>query len=114
MPSDWCYVNNFSNEYAPKAIKLPSGKAKVFQKDMKSFVEAAKNALRRAFENEDYEARRETTIKQVESKRKQLIEQLNTEAQREGLIIKNKHFFHFRKKLQLKHLIPPSSLLPVT
>ncbi len=89
MPSDWCYVNNFSNEYAPKAIKLPSGKAKVFQKDMKSFVEAAKNALRRAFENEDYEARRETTIKQVESKRKQLIEQLNTEAQREGLIIKN-------------------------
>ncbi len=26
----------------------------------------------------------------------------------------SKHSFHFRKKLQLKHLIPPSSLLPVT
>ena len=26
VPSDWCYVNNFSNQYEPKAIKLPPGK----------------------------------------------------------------------------------------
>lgn len=89
VPSDWCYVNNFNNEFAPKAIRLPPGKAKVFQNDMKSFVEAAKDALRRAFESDDYVARRETTIKQVESRRKQLISQLNAEAQQEGFVIKN-------------------------
>src|SRR5512138_2732499 len=42
-PSDWCYVNNFNNEYGPKAIKLPSGKGKGFQKDMKEFVESSKH-----------------------------------------------------------------------
>jgi hypothetical protein len=88
-PSDWCYVNNFSNEYGPKAIKLPPGKGKVFQKDMKDFVESAKHSLRRAFESEDYALKRENTIKNVEAKRKQLIDQLNAEAQREGFLIQS-------------------------
>ena len=26
VPNDWCYVNNFSNPYEPKAIKLPPRK----------------------------------------------------------------------------------------
>lgn len=29
VPSDWCYVNNFSNEYEPKVVKLPSGGGKI-------------------------------------------------------------------------------------
>ncbi len=89
VPPDWCYVNNFQDEYTPKAIKLPPGKGKVFQKDMKSFVEDAKRALRKAFESEDYAARRENTVKQVEVQRKQLIEQLNLEAQKEGFVIQS-------------------------
>jgi lon-related putative ATP-dependent protease len=89
VPPDWCYVNNFNDEYTPKAIKLPPGKAKVFQKDMKSFVDDTKRALRKAFESEDYAARRENTIKQVEVQRKALIEQLNIEAQKEGFIIQS-------------------------
>jgi lon-related putative ATP-dependent protease len=88
-PADWCYVNNFSNEYGPKAIKLPPGKGKIFQKDMKEFIESAKRSLRRAFESEDYAQKRENTVKNVEEKRKQLIEQLNSEAQREGFVIQS-------------------------
>ncbi len=89
VPPDWCYVNNFNDEYIPKAIKLPSGKGKVFQKDMKTFVDDTKRALRKAFESEDYATRRENTVKQVESQRKSLIEQLNTEAQKDGFIIQS-------------------------
>ncbi len=89
IPSDWCYVNNFNDEYTPKAIKLPPGKGKIFQKNMKNFVEDTKRALRKAFESEDYAARRENTIKQVESQRKALIEQLNVEAQKDGFIIQS-------------------------
>ncbi len=87
VPPDWCYVNNFNDEYTPKAIKLPSGKGKVFQKDMKNFVEETKRALRKAFESEDYAARRESTIKQVEAQRKALIDQLNVEAQKDSFVI---------------------------
>ena len=30
VPPDWCYVNNFNDEYTPKAIKLPPGKGESF------------------------------------------------------------------------------------
>jgi lon-related putative ATP-dependent protease len=87
VPPDWCYVNNFVDEYTPKAIKLPPGKAKEFHKGMKTFIDDAKRALRKAFESEDYAARRENTIKAVETQRKQLIDQLNVEAEKESFVI---------------------------
>ncbi len=87
VPSDWCYVNNFSNQYEPRAIKLEPGKGKEFREDMKGFVENAKTALPKAFESEDYAARREATVRQLENQRKQLIEQLNIKAQQEGFVI---------------------------
>jgi lon-related putative ATP-dependent protease len=87
VPPDWCYVNNFANPYEPKAIQLPAGKGKEFHEDMKNFIENVKNALPKAFESEDYAARREATIRVLENQRKQLIEELNVKAQREGFVI---------------------------
>ncbi len=87
IPPDWCYVNNFSNQYEPKAIQLPAGKGKEFRQDMKNFIENIKNDLPKAFESEDYAARRESTIRGLENQRKQLIEELSIKAQREGFVI---------------------------
>ena len=87
VPSDWCYVYNFSNQYEPKAIQLPSGKGKEFRDDMKNFIENVKTALPKAFESEDYVARRDATLRGLENQRKQLIDTLNSKAQREGFVI---------------------------
>ena len=87
LPFDWCYVNNFSNEYEPKALKLSAGKGKEFQSDMRSFVGNARTALPKAFESEDYARKRDATISALEEQRKKLTEQLNSEAQREGFVI---------------------------
>lgn len=87
VPSDWCYVNNFSNQYEPQAIQLPSGKGKEFHDDMKGFIENVRSALPKAFESEDYVAKREATLRGLESRRKELIDGLNTKAQSEGFII---------------------------
>jgi lon-related putative ATP-dependent protease len=87
VPPDWCYVNNFGNQYEPKAIQLPSGKGREFRDDMKNFIDNVKTALPKAFESEDYVARREGTIRDLEKQRKQLIDSLNAEAQREGFVI---------------------------
>jgi len=87
VPPDWCYVNNFANPYEPKAIQLPAGKGKEFRADMKNFIENVKNALPKAFESEDYATRREATIQGLENQRKQLIDDLNQKAQREGFVI---------------------------
>jgi predicted ATP-dependent protease len=87
VPPDWCYVNNFSNEYEPKAMKLPSGRGRDFQRDMKAFVQNVRSALPKAFESEDYATKRDATIKVLESQRKELVDHLNAEAQRAGFII---------------------------
>ena len=87
VPPDWCYVNNFGNQYEPKAIQLPAGKGKDFHSDMKTFIENVRNALPKAFESEDYVARREGTIRELEAQRKRLIDDLNAKAQSEGFVI---------------------------
>jgi lon-related putative ATP-dependent protease len=89
VPSDWCYVNNFSNEYEPKAIKLPPGKGKDFQKNMKDLVDDARRALTKAFQSEDYAKKREATINAVEDQSKELISQLNAAAQKAGFMIQS-------------------------
>jgi lon-related putative ATP-dependent protease len=87
VPPDWCYVNNFSNQYAPKAIQLPSGKGKAFEDDVKNLIDNIQTALPKAFESEDYTRRREETVKGLEKQRKELIDQLNAKAQQENFII---------------------------
>ena len=89
VPPDWCYVNNFSNSYEPKAIQLPAGKGKEFQSDMKNLIESIRTALPKAFESDDYAARREATIRGLERQRKELIDKLNAKAQQEGFIIQS-------------------------
>ena len=88
-PSDWCYVNNFANQYEPKSIKLPAGKGKEFRDEMKNFIDSIRTALPKAFESEDYVARREATLRGLENQRKELIDELNAKAQREGFIIQS-------------------------
>ncbi len=88
-PPDWCYVNNFSNQYEPKAIKLPSGKGKEFRDDVKNLIENIRTALPKAFESDDYTTKREATIRVLENQRKELIDQLNAKAQEAGFVIQS-------------------------
>jgi Cdc6-like AAA superfamily ATPase len=87
IPLDWCYVNNFTNQYEPKAIQLPAGKGKEFHNDMKTFIGNVRTALPKGFESEDYVAKREDTVRTLERQRKTLIDEINIKAQREGFVI---------------------------
>ena len=89
VPPDWCYVNNFANQYEPKAIQLHAGKGKEFQKDVKNLIENIRSALPKAFESEDYSRKREATLRSLEGQRKDLIDKLNAKAQQEGFVIQS-------------------------
>ncbi|MBN1357642.1 AAA family ATPase [Candidatus Bathyarchaeota archaeon] len=89
VPHEWCYVNNFSNQYQPDAIQLPAGKGQEFQKDVKNLIETIRTALPKAFESDDYAARREATIRMLEKQRKEVIDKLSVKAQQEGFIIQS-------------------------
>ncbi|UCE29484.1 MAG: AAA family ATPase [Candidatus Bathyarchaeota archaeon] len=87
VPNDWCYVNNFSNPFEPRAIQLSPGRGNKFQKDMKSFIDEIRNILPKAFESEDYAKKREAVLRSVDEERKGLLSRLTAKAQREGFVL---------------------------
>ena len=86
-PSDWCYVNNFKDENAPNALKLPAGMGREFRDAMDKFVDEMKKALTKAFESEDYSQRRASTMKGFENEQNKLWQQMNEKASGYGFVI---------------------------
>ena len=57
-PADWIYVNNFENPNRPRALKLPSGRARPLAKAMIGVIDELRNTLPAMFEGEEYQTRR--------------------------------------------------------
>ncbi|MGD8947623.1 MAG: AAA family ATPase, partial [Desulfobacterales bacterium] len=53
-PQDWCLVNNYKDEFRPRVIAVPPGKAVSFSKKMEKFIEDLKTDLPNAFESKPY------------------------------------------------------------
>lgn len=69
-PDDWCYVNNFQNPEAPRALRLPAGRGSGFRSDMRALTEEIRLAIPAAFEGEDYRSQ----IKGLEAESQREIE----------------------------------------
>lgn len=89
VPPDWCYVNNFVDPFVPRAIKLPPGRGKEVQRNIKNFIDEVRSVLPKAFESEDYATKREAAIRAIEEERARLVAQLNEKAQKEGFVIQS-------------------------
>src|SRR2546426_142113 len=88
VPSDWVYVNNFENPYEPKTLKLPPGRAKVFQKDLKNLVDQAKRAVPAALQNEEFVLRGNSITKKAVAERNQSLSDLNKQAEIHGYTVR--------------------------
>jgi lon-related putative ATP-dependent protease len=53
-PDDWCLVNNFEDEFRPRAIALPPGRGSSFAKKISRLVNDLKKEIPKAFESEAY------------------------------------------------------------
>ncbi|WP_456432977.1 Lon protease family protein [Thermosulfuriphilus sp.] len=83
-PSDWCYVHNFKDPDHPKAIELPPGRGREFQKDMAELVETLKTKIPELFEGEAYINRKEEIIRQFNRRRASIFEELEKRVRAEG------------------------------
>ncbi len=88
-PSDWCYVNNFRDSYQPRALRFPTGKARVFQKDLKKFIEDVKRAVLSALQSDELSNRREAVSKKAEEERDKILSGLNAEAEKYSFAIQS-------------------------
>ncbi len=86
-PSDWCYVNNFRNEYEPRAISFPPGTGKAFQAAVAALIAEVRLSLPKAFDSDEYAVQRDSTVKAIEAERNELFGQLNQRAQEQGFVL---------------------------
>jgi lon-related putative ATP-dependent protease len=88
VPPDVCYVNNFEKQqHKPPYLLLPPGKGKEFREDMKHLIEDVKNALKAAFENEEYQNRRQTLAQEFQEQQQQAFEELQRRAKERNLTV---------------------------
>jgi len=88
VPSDWVYVNNFKNSYEPKAVKLPSGRGKVFADDMDDFIGSIRELLPKTFSSKDYAEKKESITRGIEEQKNRLLQHLRKKAHQQGFALK--------------------------
>ncbi|HYB09069.1 MAG TPA: ATP-binding protein [Alphaproteobacteria bacterium] len=84
-PSDWSYVNNFSDARRPRCLRLPAGRAAPLRDAMKRLVADMRIALPAAFEREDYRARREVIDQQIKHCHEEAFGALQQKAEKKGV-----------------------------
>jgi len=86
-PVDWCMVNNFKDEYHPKAVSVPKGKATRFSKTMNKLIDDLKKELPKAFEHESYQQRQSEIQKKYTDQQKDIIKKLEASASQHNIQI---------------------------
>jgi lon-related putative ATP-dependent protease len=79
-PPDWCMVNNFKDEYRPKAISVPEKKAMRFSKTVSKLIDDLKVELPKAFEHESYQQKLSEIQKVYTDQQKDIIKKLEASA----------------------------------
>lgn len=87
VPPDWCYVNNFEDSSKPRILSLPAGEGTNLSQKMKNLVEEAQNALKSAFESEEYQNRRQAIEQELKEAHQKAFEELQKKAQERGLTV---------------------------
>jgi Predicted ATP-dependent protease len=81
VPSDWCYVHNFTHPAKPRALRLEPGQGRGFQLDMAELIDELSIAIPAAFDGDEYRSR--TGELESESRRREVdaINQIREEAE---------------------------------
>ena len=79
-PSDWCYVNNFKDEYEPAALSFPAGEGKIFAHDMKELLKHMKDSLIKVFESKQYQDEQQSIIEDLDKKSQEMFQIIQQKA----------------------------------
>ncbi|WP_303969188.1 ATP-binding protein [Sporosarcina ureae] len=85
---DWCYVNNFEDEYKPKVLKLPVGLGNQLKKSMEQLLNDLKLDIPNAFSENNRQKNRTSIIQKYKEKVDQVYKQTNEIATENGFILK--------------------------
>ncbi|MFQ6014178.1 MAG: Lon protease family protein [Anaerolineae bacterium] len=76
IPNDWGYVNNFSDPYRPRALRLPPGGGCAFRDGVDQLLSEIGEEIPRAFQSEQYEQHKVQISRTLDEKRNALFQRL--------------------------------------
>ena len=86
-PDEWCYVNNFSDPYRPRALRLPPGRGSELDSRMSAMITDAKERVPRTFTSDDFVNRRDQIIRSVQQHRDEVFGRLADRAREAGFLL---------------------------
>jgi predicted ATP-dependent protease len=89
IPSDWCYVNNFSDARKPHAVALPAGQGVVLKQDMEQLVNDLQEAIPLVFESDEYHTRRQAKEDRLEERQENAMAEMQKKAEEKHIALIN-------------------------
>ncbi|MET0062565.1 MAG: ATP-binding protein [Candidatus Thiodiazotropha endolucinida] len=89
IPSDWCYVNNFSDARKPHAVALPAGQGVMFKEDMEQLVIDLQEAIPLVFESDEYHTRRQAKEDRLEERQENAMAAMQKKAEEKHIALIN-------------------------
>jgi lon-related putative ATP-dependent protease len=81
VPTDWCYVNNFSDAHKPRTLRLPAGTGVRLRDDMQQLMTDLRAAIPAVFESEEYHARHHELEEQIKEQHEKAFDELRQQAE---------------------------------
>jgi lon-related putative ATP-dependent protease len=95
-PSDWCYVNNFTEANKPRLLQVPAGRGGQLKRDMQQFVTELAKAIAAAFDSDEYRERIEALHGAFKEKEENALRELGQESSEQGVaLLRTPHGFAF-------------------
>ena len=87
-PNDWLLVYNFDNPDEPKALNLPSRKARVLLRHFNRNIENLRNTLSSSFQSDQYMEKKNLIMEQTQNKKRDMFARVEKEAKKFNIQIK--------------------------
>ncbi len=88
VPDDWCYVYNFKNNDAPRAISLHPGTGISFKKEMDELIAALRLEIPKMFDSKEYEKQRAVILEKFQEKQSKHFEAIEREAKEKDFTLR--------------------------
>ncbi len=106
-PSDWCYVNNFSEPHKPIALELPPGKGRRLREDVERLLEELRVVLPAIFASENYRARKDAIERELKDRQAKAFEALEEKARSQGIAFVRMPVGFMFAPLKEEQVLPP-------
>lgn len=84
---DLCYISDFQDPRCPKTLHLPKGLGRKLAHDMERLIEDVADALKAAFQNDDYRTRRQVFEDELKERQEEAVEQVEAAAKAQGIAL---------------------------